>query len=75
MSILSANLLFHVCVDWDPNPFVRDVHLHAVVSFMKNQIKWDRAYSIWEFEEYNEILWVRGSPQPTKLIFEKGGNF
>ena len=53
----------------NPSPFIGDVQLQAFLSVSKNQIKWAKAYGIFQKREHNLELWVKGEPmKPMQLI-------
>ena len=54
--------------DWDPNPHVREVQLRAFMSFMRNHLIWNNAATTVEKIEWEDALWVRGSPSVEKLL-------
>ena len=55
----------------NPIPFIGDVQLQAFLSFAKNQIRWAKAYNIFQKREHSLGLWVRGEPmKPLQLIIQ-----
>ena len=47
------------------------MQLQAFLSFAKNQIKWTKAYDIFQKREHSLDLWVRGEPtKPLQLIIQ-----
>ena len=58
------NLIIMDYEDWGPNPHVGELQLRAFMSFMRNQLKWNNAANFLENIEWEDVLWVRGSPSP-----------
>ena len=54
--------------DWDPNPHVGGVQLRALMSFMRNHLRWNNAATTVENIEREDALWVRGPPSVEKLL-------
>ena len=54
--------------DWDPNPDVGDIQPRAFMSFMRNHLRWNNAATAIENIEWEDALWVRGSPSVGKLF-------
>ena len=54
--------------DWDPNPHIGEVQSRAFMSFMRNHLKWNNATTAVENIEWEDALWVRGSPSVEKLL-------
>ena len=46
--------------DANPRPFIIDAQFQAFISFAFNQIKWAKAYNIFQKREHELDLWVRG---------------
>ena len=57
--------------DWDPNPHVVGLQLSAFMSFMRNQSKWNNATNFTDNIEWEDALWVRGTPSLEKLFISK----
>ena len=56
---------------WDPNPGVGDIQMRAFMSFMRNHLRWNNAAIAIENIEWEDALWVRGSPSVEKLFMAK----
>ena len=54
--------------DWDPNPHVWEVQLMEFMSFMRNHLRWNNDATVMEKIEWEDALWVRGSPLVEKLF-------
>ena len=46
----------------NPSPFIGDIQLQAFLSYAKNQVRWAKAYGIFQKREHNLELWIRGEP-------------
>ena len=63
------NFFLEEDTDNNPSPFIGDVQLQAFLSFAKNQIKWPKAYNIFQKREHNLDLSVRGEPTKPLQLF------
>jgi len=65
------NLVLDGEIDQNPSPFVGDVQLQAFISFGVNQIKWLKAYNVFQRQENGLDLWVRGEPRDPQQLWNK----
>jgi len=57
--------------DGNPNHFKRDVHFQSFIPFTKNQIKWDKAYIVFQKRENRLDLWVsREATSPLQTVIQ-----
>ena len=69
------NLFLEKERDNNPSPFIGDVQFQAFLSFSKNQIRWAKAYNIFQKREHGLDLWVRGEPTKPLHLFIQHKNF
>ena len=65
------NFILEEKVDKNPSPFVGDIQFQAFISFAVNQLKWFKAYNLFQREEHGLDLWVRSEPTHPLLLFPK----
>lgn len=65
------NLVLDGETEKNPSHFVGDIQLQAFISFAVNQIKWLKAYNIFERQENGLDLWVRGEPRNPLQLWNK----
>ena len=61
--------------DSNPSPFIGDIKFQAFLSFSKNQIRWAKAYNIFQKREHGLELWVTGEPTKPLQLFIQHKNF
>lgn len=65
------NLVLDGETEKNPGAFVGDIQLQAFISFAVNQIKWLKAYNIFQREKNGLDLWVRGELRNPLQLWNK----
>ncbi len=65
------NLVLDQETDLNPGPFVGDIQFQAFVSFGVNQLKWLKAYNIFQRKENSLDLWVRAEPRDPAVLWRE----
>ena len=65
------NLVLDQETDLNPGPFVGDIQFQAFVSFGVNQLKWLKAYNIFQRKENSLDLWVRAEPRDPAAVWRE----
>ena len=56
------NFILDKEVDVNPSCFIGDVQFQVFISFVVNQLKWLKAYNLFQKQEHSLDLWVRSEP-------------
>lgn len=65
------NLVLDQETDLNPGPFVGDIQFQAFISFGVNQLKWLKAYNIFQRQENSLDLWVRAEPRDPAALWRE----
>lgn len=61
--------------DFNPVPYVEDIHLRALTSYAFNQIHWQKACNTFESNRVTKPLIVRGEHERSVTMFNKHNTF
>ena len=68
------NLILENDSETNPSPFVGDIQYQAFISFAVNQLKWLKAYNVFQRQENELDLWVRSEPKHSLQLWARQKN-